>query len=113
MTRIGRVRKGEACVERFYAGDHFRNLVPGNRSVKVREGVNNVTHRMSLELNAACCSSGVMNSFANVGIPENALRTKLRCLKSQAISTQMKTDFHGRNNLPAEIIPPDCIANDA
>ena len=40
----------------------------------------NLTDNISLVLMAARNSSGVVTSFANVGMPVNALRTKLKCL---------------------------------
>lgn len=82
VTGIIGVGKSKARVEWFDAGNHFRDFEPIVRvlSRHARSMCDNMTHRISLVSIADFCSSGGMNSLANVGTPENALRTKLKCL---------------------------------
>jgi hypothetical protein len=69
-------------------------------------------YRISLVKVADKSSLGVMYSLTRVGIPEKALRTKLRCLAYMFVRWTSTAGYH-IFNIPAEIIAPHFVSSNA
>ena len=73
------VRDGETGINRLYGSYHLWNFVPNSR-VRGDHKKERKSYRISVVSRAYSWSSLVRASLTSVGVPDNALRTKLKYL---------------------------------
>lgn len=79
VSRVTRIGESESCFYWTHDGYHLRNFIPNASQMQYMTSIE-ITHKTSLNLLAWVQSSGLVDDCASVGMPENALRTKLRYL---------------------------------
>lgn len=109
ITWVIRRIQTETRVQWLDGGNHFGNFISDLSSINIQYYRQGETYNISLVSAALATSSGRMWYFISVGMPEKALRTRLKCL---SLGSALGTHFSEYIQLPAEVVSPSRVSLD-